>query len=911
MKRSILVNVRSYMMAAFALTAAAPLIVFWLWPYSGILAQKYDEVWERHLLIAQNLGSAMDTYHRDLIASMESFATPIVYGAADEAQAIFRNLYFRHVCVAEVATGKVVRTYFSDEHKCPTIVPAERLTEFEHLARENSVGMSGVVAPPNAPPRIFLVKRVDDFLVVGAVHTDFFLKLQRRISFGRLGHAAIVDGNGRILAHPNEEWTATARDVSSIAPVARMMNGETGVEVFFSPAMQLEMVAGFTSLPVAGWGVMVPQPTNELSAAAASFNHEALIILSLGLLFSFALAVGASHLLSRRIQSIEEQVLAVREDDGKSPSASPQGRIILRELRSLERGVERMAHSVSSARREIDDRNKELECSNHQLRQEIDERKLAEREREASEAKFNSLFEDVPIPLRIEDLSGIVKAIERLGLTDNDDLGLYLDAHPEFISECRDAIVVVDANQAALELHRYSSRDKMVSRVVERLSPESTNVLRSTILAIHEGKSRLDYEVTVYPKTGESRRVSSTWAIVPGHEKTYKRILLTSVDITEALRSKERLLKAQKMEAVGQLTGGVAHDFNNLLTVIGGYVELIDEDPQNAIDYIPPVLKAVRQGAQLTQHLLAFSRQQPLAPKSIDVQGLVSDSAEMFRRTLGDNIEIEFDPEPDLWKAKADPTQVQNALLNLALNSRDAMPSGGRIVIRCGNTRIDGEDQCDLAKGDYVKISVQDDGVGMPPDVLARVFEPFFSTKEVGQGSGLGLSMVYGFAKQSHGHADVTSVPGQGTTVSIYLPRIDADDVKPEAQEVTTHTKKGNGEKVLILEDQKDVQTFLTHALKRAGFIPLAAHDAKSADSVLEMYPDLRLALCDIMLPGGVSGIEFATDAKMKRPDLKIIFLSGQPPNIDGSLPPPLQDCLVLVKPVETHLLLKALSEHS
>lgn len=901
------ISVRVYLMGAFAITAAAPLIVFWLWPYSGILSQKYEEVWERHLLLAENLGAAMDAYHRDLISTMESFAVPISVGMGNEAQPIFENLHFRHLCVADRETGEVVRSYLTEKHACPAIVPAGRLAEFQTLAQENKVGVSSVVAPQNELPRIFLVTEVGDVLVVGAVHTDFFVNLQRRISFGRLGHAAIIDSMGRVLAHPRDDWVATARDISDIAPVARMLAGETGVEIFFSPALELEMIAGFTSLPASGWGVMVPQPTNELDEIAAGFNRDALIILSLGLMFSFALAALASRFLSRRIGNIETQVSAFGQEKGDRAMSFPKDRFALQELRWLERGVERMVQSIHRSKAEVEQRNEALKRSNELLRREIDERQIAERERAASKIQFDTLFEDVPVAIRVEDLSGVAKAVQELNIAGSDEMRRYLDDTPDFVTDCAKAIIVIDANRAAQELHGYSSKEKMLSRVVKHLSEDSRKIVKRTLLAIHAGQRRMDYELTVYPQSGEARRVSSAWSVTPGHEEDYSRILLTSVDITDAIKAEEKLQRAQKMEAVGQLTGGVAHDFNNLLTVIGGHVDLIQEDPANAHDYIPPVLRAVRQGADLTQQLLAFSRKQPLAPKTINIMRLLSDIAEMLRRTLGENFDISFEHDPNLWNVNADPTQVQNALLNLGLNARDAMPNGGCMRISSHNTHLSANESEDLLEGDYVRISVQDSGTGMSEKVQAHAFEPFFSTREVGEGSGLGLSMVYGFAKQSNGHVEISSKQGKGTTVSIFLPRDHASAPADVDCGSERWANRGNGTKVLVLEDQPDVRRYLVRALQQAEYVPVAAANARTAQTVLDAHPDLHVAVCDILLPDGVSGIDFATAAKKLRPGLKVVFLSGNPPQADRALDPSLSDCVILQKPIETRQLLAVL----
>ncbi|MCV3273390.1 ATP-binding protein [Roseobacter sinensis] len=679
-----------------------------------------------------------------------------------------------------------------------------------------------------------------------------------------------------------------------------MMAGETGVETFFSPAMNVSMISGFSSLPGSGWGVMVPQPISELEEVADAFNRDALIIMSLGLALSFILAAAASFLLSSRIQFIEAHVSDLGAGHDVQNRMLPRSPIALRELKSLQAGVNAMARSTALAREEIQDRNRDLERSNADLRREIEERKTAQTQRSESEARFKSLFENAPIPIREEDVSGIKKAIDALDIADHEEFSRYLDDNPDFLERCRDLIVVVDANRASQAMHKYPSKELLKSSVVRTLSPDSMRVFRQTLEAIHAGKTSMSYELSIYPKEGDACRIAGNWTVLPGYEETYARLLLTSVDITERLKSEERLHKAQKMEAVGQLTGGIAHDFNNLLTVIGGNIELIVEDPHNASDYVQPVLRAVKQGGDLTQRLLAFSRQQPLTPRVIDLVHLVSEMIELFRRTLGDNVEISFKHAPDLWPARADPNQVQNALLNLAINARDAMPDGGALQITCENAHREDQDDEELEEGDYVKISVADTGTGMAPEVLSHVFEPFYTTKEVGMGSGLGLSMVYGFAKQSRGHAEIISQPGVGTTVSVLLPRADVPPEMTMLEEASKWRQRGRGQKILVLEDQPDVRAYLIRVLKLMGYEPLPASDAKSAHAVLTDHQDIVVALCDIMLPGGVSGIDFARSAIRMRPDLELIFMSGYPPRMSDEADVGEAESVVLNKPIDT-----------
>lgn len=348
-------------------------------------------------------------------------------------------------------------------------------------------------------------------------------------------------------------------------------------------------------------------------------------------------------------------------------------------------------------------------------------------------------------------------------------------------------------------------------------------------------------------------------------------------DITDRKELEEQLQQAQKMEAVGQLTGGVAHDFNNLLAVILGNADLLlgrlSEDDKST----QAIIRAATRGAELTQRLLAFSRRQPLRPRVIALDELIAGMTDLLQRTLGETIWIETSSAGNLWRAEADPGQVENALLNLALNARDAMPEGGRLSIETGNAVLDesyAARHMDVTPGDYLLLTIKDTGSGMTPEVLERAFEPFFTTKGASAGSGLGLSMVYGFAKQSGGEVVIQSEPGQGTTVALYLPRA-AAGAEEVRQEVTADEPTANGETVLVVEDDADVREFAESALHSLGYQVLSAKDARSGLAALRAAPRVDLLLSDVVLPGGTSGPAMAAEAERLRPGLKILFISG------------------------------------
>ena len=334
------------------------------------------------------------------------------------------------------------------------------------------------------------------------------------------------------------------------------------------------------------------------------------------------------------------------------------------------------------------------------------------------------------------------------------------------------------------------------------------------------------------------------------------------------------------MEAVGQLTGGVAHDFNNLLAVMLGNAELLELRLGEAGDtqqHIEGIKGAIFRGSSLTQRLLAFSRQQLLSPVSADVSSLMDGLDDMLRRTLGEAIDLRIEAAPDLWPAMIDPHQFENALINLAVNARDASPEGGTLVIEATNVTLDkayAESHEEVTQGDYVKVAVSDFGTGMPAPVLERAFEPFFTTKPVGQGSGLGLSMVYGFVKQSRGHITIYSEVDHGTTVKLYLPRSREAAVACDAEDKTPEFAPGS-ERILVVEDDPDVRAIPVAILRNQGYEVAEAADAGQAIDHLKAGPPFDLLFTDIVLPGGMNGVEIAAQAKRLQPEIKVIFTTG------------------------------------
>lgn len=390
---------------------------------------------------------------------------------------------------------------------------------------------------------------------------------------------------------------------------------------------------------------------------------------------------------------------------------------------------------------------------------------------------------------------------------------------------------------------------------------------------------------------------------------------LLEVEANERRKAQALLSQSQKMEVIGHLTGGIAHDFNNLLTIISGNLEIAQRAVANWSDgsmtKINRTLESARHGAQraakLTERLLAFARKQPFDTKVIHPNELIANVTDFFSRTLGENIRLEIEADKDVWTLETDPHQLETALLNLVVNSRDAMSAGGNLKISTTNTVVDHE-YCetnpDASVGAHVVISVSDTGSGMDETTLNRAFEPFFSTKEVGHGTGLGLSQVYGFVRQSGGFITIDSLPGVGTTVSVYLPKsgLAAERSSPPAAELK-QVAQGDGQTILVVEDDDDVRAYILDTLEELGYEPLAARDAEAATKIFRSSPDrIDLLLTDVIMPGK-NGRVLSEELLSIRADLKVVFMTGYSREVivhNGRLDPGLE---LLQKPITRNAL--------
>lgn len=440
---------------------------------------------------------------------------------------------------------------------------------------------------------------------------------------------------------------------------------------------------------------------------------------------------------------------------------------------------------------------------------------------------------------------------------------------------------IVFANDECLRLLGADAAPQVIGRApLDFTHPDDHSIIAERIKALQQPGVRLPInEQRVVRLDGNTIEVDVT--SVSFLDDGELAILVILRDITRRKATERQLWHAHRLEAVGQLTGGLAHDFNNLLAVIIGNLDLLEEELKEnpkAGELAAMALKASLRGAELTRQLLAFSRRQTLQATAFDLNDLVNSTIQLLRRTLGEETEILANLADDLWPVFADPTQVESALANLAINARDAMPNGGYLTIETSNKHLDEQymqENTEVTPGDYVMLAVSDTGTGIPPDVLSKVFEPFFTTKKDGKGSGLGLAMIYGFAKQSGGHIKIYSEAGYGTTVRLYLPRADVVEKTATVAPPKEPTPPPASAVILVVDDNADVRRIAVRQLCELGYQTVEAKDTEDAMQILAQDQPIDLLFTDVVMPGGMRGDELARQARRLRPELKVLFTSG------------------------------------
>ncbi|MFQ5660375.1 MAG: PAS domain S-box protein [Gammaproteobacteria bacterium] len=688
---------------------------------------------------------------------------------------------------------------------------------------------------PTRAPAAFLtapVFRGDEVVGVVALQyraEEIYTLVQDYTGLGETGDiilAAREGGDAVILTplrhDPGSAFPSKAPlDSPEDLPIQNAVNGGRGERVYVDQRGR-KVLAAWLYLPSLRWGVVVKQDLDEI---VASVHAQA----KMKLLFSLLLGLVVLFVVLKLSKSITRPIIALTET---TKDIIAEG--------NLDKKV-----NVETA--------DEIGVLAQTFNQMVSERK-------AAEEKLRNLS------LALEQSASILMITDR-------------DAHINYV------------NKRFTEVTGYT-RKEVIGKNLKILQSGKTpqtyyKKMWAAITAGYEWRG----EVCNLKKNGELYWAANITTPIKDNAGEITHFLYTQEDITRRKQEEEKrehleqqLRQAQRMEAVGQLTGGIAHDFNNLLGVILGNLELLREDlgeDVKAGNYLDNCIQCVQRGAALTGRLLAFSRKQILDPKPFVMNTLIREMDGLLRRTLGETIEIETVCAGGLWTCCADKPQVENALLNMAINARDAMPKGGKLTIETANIHLDeayAESHVELTPGQYVMLAVTDTGTGMSKQVTERAFEPFYTTKGIGEGTGLGLSMIYGFAKQSHGHVNIYSEEGKGTTIKFYLPRYRGEAVKEEvAQEGRMGTL--HEESILVVEDEHALLELYVIELGSLGYTVLSAKDGKTALEVFAENEGIDLLLTDVVLSGGMSGRDIAEELQKQSPNLKVVYMSGYTEN--------------------------------
>ncbi len=632
----------------------------------------------------------------------------------------------------------------------------------------------------------------------------------------------------------------------------------TAIVTLARKRLEQEILATQAASAIAVWNLILMIVAMLAVAYVLSKNHAAALGRRIATLVEATRRLTAGHLNEDIPVSGNDELTELTCSFNTLRASMQQAQAALREANTL-------------LEQRINKRTTQLAAINHSLSREIAERNQADHALRESEARLRAMAQAIPDLVFVVDEEGRYREILAAG-RDRTAIG-STSIRGKLLSEIHSP----DMAKFFLDIIHRALKTRQIQVAEYELTTTSGRRcwFESRTAPLDIRFADQSPVMTVHPQGDlfgppELRRFTAKAAAI-----------VVARDITQRKHAEAQLRQAQKMQAIGQLTGGIAHDFNNLLAIIMGNLELLNEQ----LTAQPPLhelaqqaLRAVNRGANLAQRLLAFSRRQPLLAQPTDLNKLVLGMLDLMRRTLGATIQINTVLAPDLEPALVDPDQLENALLNLVINARDAMPQGGKLALETANILIEEADaaaQAEVRPGPYIMLVVSDTGVGIAPELLERVFEPFFTTKATGKGSGLGLSMVYGLVKQSGGYITIHSEPDQGTTVRLYLPQIKTParaTTEPRAAEVSI---RGRGETILVVEDDADVRLFAVNALRGLGYAPLEAADAATALRVLETGPEIALLFTDIVMPGEMDGVKLAVEAQRRYPGLRVLFTSG------------------------------------
>jgi PAS domain S-box-containing protein len=828
-------SLRYVLLILFFLLVAIPAGAIGILLTSKAWERELQTVQEQHLQLARHLAGALARYAEDVEATFRMTAVNVANALLiHDLTDMLDRLHFKHVCIVN-GTGQVERLISPTNFK-PERIPEELLTTLRTLearARHFPV-FSNVMSDSSGTPTIFLWQPLQDGrFALGALKTEYFMQLQSAVHFGRRGHATIVDRSGHVLAHPNTQWWTSMQDIAHLDPVHRLMAGETGVSRFYSPALQEEMIAGFTSTPKTGWGVMVPQPMAELEAHIAQVQRAVWAVIGMALFGATVLGSFVARWLAAPLQCIGD--VAKRFANGSYEArVGNLGAFHTREAAQLAAQFNTMADVVNRS---------------WQAQQESEQR-FREFAQIAADWFWETDLQQIFTYTSLPSTNG-----------HNWDSSTLLGRH-----RCEHIVgdpqgQVVETIQRAME--RQEPFDNIVYQVPGHDGQRIYLVVRGRPMYNAEGRMN-GYRGTAHDIT----------------ERLYVEAQLRQVQQEAHLR------QTQKMEAIGTLAGGIAHDFNNILTAILGYTELTLRelaDNTRAQQNLQHVLTAGKRARDLVQQILTFSRKSEPERKPVPLHAVIKDALKLLRASLPTTIAICQHLDEDVGTVLADPTQIHQVLMNLCANAEYAMRETGGLLEVCLDTvQLDAplrSRPLTLPPGPYVRLTIRDTGHGMSADIMARIFEPFFTTKGVGQGTGMGLAVVHGIVTSHGGDITVQSTPNKGTTFTIYLPRLDVvatEDIPLEELVVS-----GEGT-ILFIDDEEALASLGAKLLHGMGYEVVVKTSSRDALEAFRYAAErFDLVITDQTMPY-MTGEGLAREFRRIRPDIPIILCTGFSHTIDA-----------------------------
>jgi PAS domain S-box-containing protein len=830
-------SLRQLLPVLFFLLAAIPAGAIGVLLTQRAWQRELQTVHEQHLQLAQHLAEALAHYAKNVEAVFRLTASNVAANfPVQELATLLEHLHFQYVCIVDGA-GRAERLFAPNPDFKAERIPAPLLETVRAAAAgtaPSSVFISHVLPDSRGNPALFLWQPLgEDRYAFGALKTEYFVQLQNTISFGKRGHAAIVDRSGRIMAHPDLQWRATMRDISQLEPVRRMMAGETGVSRFFSPAMQADMIAGFTTIPRTGWGVMIPQPLAELAAHVGQVQRAVWFVIGVALLGATLLGWLVSQWLAAPLQRIGA-VAAQFASGAYEARVSDLGVLCTHETTTLAAQFNAMADEVN--------RSWQAQQASEQ------------RCREFAEIAADWFWET--------DLQQVFTYT-----SPSSDTKQYWNS-AALLGQHRRKHVLGDPDGKVVALiQSYMDRELQFDNVMYQVLGNDGHPLHLAV----SGRPIRQAEGQVVGYRGVA------------HDTTAR--LRAEAHLRQAQRA-EQLRHAQKMEAIGTLAGGIAHDFNNILAAILGYTELtLHEVPQDSLarSHLQRVLTAGSRARDLVQQILTFGRKREPEPKPLHLHTIVKEALQLLRASLPATIAMRQDLAEDAGMVLADPTQMHQVLVNLCANAEHAMRhTDGVLEVQLDAVELDAtctDQYPTLHPGPHVRLTVRDTGHGMTPEVMGRIFEPFFTTKDVGQGTGMGLAVVHGIVTSHNGAITVQSAPEQGTTFVIYLPRVAATSsaVVPQAEPVLT----GKG-CILFVDDEDAIALWGQELLTQLGYEVVVNTSSLEALAIFQAAPEhFDLVITDQTMPH-MTGEILAAKLQDIRPDIPIILCTGFSHSIDA-----------------------------